>query len=62
MTTTLTPAAIEWTRINAYGSSIISGFTVVASVYLLTSLIRRGRGKIRVRLLVGMVVSDLLLG
>ncbi|ORY25814.1 hypothetical protein BCR39DRAFT_470972 [Naematelia encephala] len=53
---------VAWTYINAVGGSIISGLTVLASVYLMVSLARQGRGKLRVRLLLGMVISDLLVG
>nr|XP_019050188.1 hypothetical protein I302_00613 [Kwoniella bestiolae CBS 10118]OCF29118.1 hypothetical protein I302_00613 [Kwoniella bestiolae CBS 10118] len=50
------------TQINATGASIISGLTLLAASYLLVSLIKQGRGKLRVRLLIGMVVSDIILG
>ncbi|WWC87696.1 uncharacterized protein L201_002588 [Kwoniella dendrophila CBS 6074] len=50
------------TQINATGASIISGLTLIAASYLFISLIKQGRGKLRVRLLIGMVVSDLILG
>ncbi|WWC68808.1 uncharacterized protein I206_102743 [Kwoniella pini CBS 10737] len=50
------------TQINATGASVISGLTLIAAAYLLWSLIKQGRGKLRVRLLLGMVISDLMLG
>ncbi|WRT65521.1 uncharacterized protein IL334_002466 [Kwoniella shivajii] len=50
------------TQINATGGSVISGLTIIAALYLLISLVKQGRGKLRVRLLLGMVVSDLILG
>ncbi|WWD08846.1 hypothetical protein V865_006960 [Kwoniella europaea PYCC6329] len=50
------------TQINATGASIISGLTLIAAAYLFFSLMKQGRGKLRVRLLIGMVVSDLILG
>ncbi|WWC60116.1 uncharacterized protein I303_102680 [Kwoniella dejecticola CBS 10117] len=49
-------------QINATGASVISGLTLVAAAYLFYSLLRQGRGKLRVRLLLGMVVSDMMLG
>lgn len=48
--------------INAIGSIVISAITLTSALYLLVLLHRQGKGKLRVRLLVGMVVSDLLLG
>lgn len=56
----LSPA--QWARINAIGSSVITSITIAASVYLFVVLSRQGRGKLRVRLLLGMVISDFLLG
>ena len=52
----------EWTDINAIGGLVISALTLIAAVYLWLSLWRQGRGKLRVRLLLGMVISDVLLG
>ncbi len=52
----------NWLRINSIGSSVIAGSTILAALYLLVSLVRQGRGKLRVRLLVGMVISDVLVG
>ena len=53
---------VRWTFINAVGGVIISALTLVAASYLLFSLWSQGRGKLRVRLLLGMVISDVLLG
>ena len=53
---------VRWTYINAVGGTVISALTLAAASYLLFSLWRQGTGKLRVRLLIGMVVSDLLLG
>ncbi|WVR03983.1 hypothetical protein IAU60_000982 [Kwoniella sp. DSM 27419] len=60
----MTPSAsaLRTTKINATGAAVISGLTLVAATYLFISLIRQGRGKLRVRLLIGMVLSDLILG
>ncbi|WVQ79035.1 hypothetical protein IAT38_001127 [Cryptococcus sp. DSM 104549] len=52
----------NYTLINAIGSTVISGATLTVAGYLLYSLIRQGKGKLRVRLLVGMVISDICLG
>jgi hypothetical protein len=52
----------NWTEATAIGAAVISGSTLVSSLYLLWSLLRKGRGKLRVRLLLGMVISDLILG
>jgi len=49
-------------HINGIGGVAISGMTLIAATYLLISLWKQGRGKLRVRLLLGMVISDLLLG
>ncbi|KAK8861433.1 hypothetical protein IAR55_002252 [Kwoniella newhampshirensis] len=48
--------------VTATGGAVVSGLTLIAAIYLLISLWRQGRGKLRVRLLVGMVISDILLG
>ncbi len=52
----------QWARINAIGSTVITATTIGASIYLFVVLVRQGRGKLRVRLLLGMVTSDFLLG
>ncbi|RSH94508.1 hypothetical protein EHS25_004311 [Saitozyma podzolica] len=52
----------NYTKINAIGGTILSASTIIAAAYLLLSLARQGRGKLRVRLLLGMVISDLVLG
>ena len=52
----------NWGKINAVGSSAISGSTVIAGLYLFFCLIRQGTGKLRTRLLLGMVTSDVLIG
>lgn len=51
----------DWTTINAAGSTVISFLTLIASAYLLISLTLQGRGKLRVRLLLGLVTSDLVI-
>lgn len=56
------PMSTNYTKINAIGGTIISSSTIIAAAYLLWSLARQGRGKLRVRLLLGMVISDLILG
>lgn len=48
--------------INGTGQTIISSLTMIGSLYLLVALFRQGRGKLRVRLLLGMIFGDLLLG
>lgn len=48
--------------INGIGQTVISSLTIIGSVYLLVALWRQGRGKLRVRLLLGMIFGDLLLG
>lgn len=53
---------VAWLFINTIGGLIISALTLVAATYLLVSLWNQGKGKLRVRLLMGMVISDLLLG
>ena len=53
---------VAWLRVTAVGDTVISGLTVVGSLYLMWSLAKKGTGKLRVRLLVGMVMSDFFLG
>ena len=48
--------------INAVGSTVISAMTFISALWLVIQLVRQGRGKLRVRLLLGMMSSDLLLG
>ncbi|KAL7419679.1 hypothetical protein Q5752_005593 [Cryptotrichosporon argae] len=48
--------------INAIGSVVISALTLVGAVYLLWTLWKQGKGKLRVRLLIGTVASDILVG
>ncbi|KAE8540778.1 hypothetical protein D1P53_003142 [Cryptococcus gattii VGV] len=53
---------LPYSLINATGSIVISAVTLISALYLFLMLYRQGKGKLRVRLLVGMVISDLLLG
>jgi hypothetical protein len=55
-------SSVDYVRVNAIGATVISFVTLVAATYLLYSLIRQGRGKLRVRLLTGLVISDIALG
>jgi hypothetical protein len=48
--------------INSVGQTVITTLTIIGSSYLLYALMRQGRGKLRVRLLLGMILGDLLLG
>lgn len=48
--------------VNAAGGIAFSALTVVASVYMLVNLMRQGFNKMRVRMLVGIVLSDLAIG
>jgi hypothetical protein len=48
--------------INSVGQTVITTLTIIGSSYLLFALLRQGRGKLRVRLLLGMIFGDLLLG
>lgn len=48
--------------INTVGQTVISTLTIIGSSYLLYALMKQGRGKLRVRLLLGMILGDLLLG
>lgn len=48
--------------INGIGQTVITALTIIGSIYLLIALWRQGRGKLRVRLLLGMIYGDLLLG
>jgi hypothetical protein len=48
--------------INSVGQTIITSLTIIGSSYLLYALLRQGHGKLRVRLLLGMIFGDLLLG
>lgn len=52
----------DYTRINAIGATTLSVLTVVSAAYLLYRLLQQGRGKLRVRLLIGLVSSDIFLG
>ncbi|EIW66507.1 hypothetical protein TREMEDRAFT_34775 [Tremella mesenterica DSM 1558] len=52
----------HWQRLTVIGDVVISSLTIIGASYLLLSLFKKGTGKLRVRLLVGMVVSDLSLG
>lgn len=51
-----------YARVNAIGAISLACATLVAGMYLLISIARQGHGKLRVRLLLGMVASDLVLG
>ncbi|KIR31250.1 hypothetical protein I352_06344 [Cryptococcus deuterogattii MMRL2647] len=53
---------LPYSLINATGSIVISAVTLISALYLFIMLYRQEKGKLRVRLLVGMVISDLLLG
>ncbi|KAK4685663.1 hypothetical protein P7C73_g4483, partial [Tremellales sp. Uapishka_1] len=53
---------VNYVYINAVGASVITASTVLASLYLMVELFRQGRGKLRVKLLMGMVFSDLMFG
>lgn len=48
--------------INGVGQTVITALTIISATYLLFALWRQGRGKLRVRLLMGMIFGDLLLG
>jgi len=48
--------------INIVGQTIITSLTIIGSSYLLYALMKQGHGKLRVRLLLGMIFGDLLLG
>jgi ABC-type enterochelin transport system permease subunit len=48
--------------INGVGQTIITSLTIIGSTYLLYALMKQGHGKLRVRLLLGMIFGDLLLG
>ncbi|ODN80744.1 hypothetical protein L202_02901 [Cryptococcus amylolentus CBS 6039] len=52
----------KYTLINAWGGTVISATTLVSATYLLTLLWKQGTGKLRVRLLMGMIISDLAIG
>ncbi|KAL1409521.1 hypothetical protein Q8F55_003504 [Vanrija albida] len=52
----------NYTRITTIGGLTIAALTIVCSLYLLFSLASHGRGKLRVRLLIGIIVSDLTVG
>lgn len=52
----------DYTRITTIGGLAISALTILSALYLLYSLISHGRGKLRVRLLIGIVVSDMSVG
>jgi hypothetical protein len=47
---------------SSVGAIVIESLTILASLYLLKPLTQQGLSKLRVRLLIGMVVSDLALG
>jgi len=49
-------------KINSIGQTVITTLTIIGSTYLLYALLRQGHGKLRVRLLLGMIFGDLLLG
>ena len=51
-----------YARINAIGAISLACATLIAGMYLLISIGKQGHGKLRVRLLLGMVASDLVLG
>jgi hypothetical protein len=52
----------ELVRINATGQAVISGLTILGAGYLLIALVRQGTGKLRGRLLLGMIFGDIALG
>jgi hypothetical protein len=47
---------------SSIGAMVIECLTILASLYLLRPLSKQGLTKLRVRLLFGMVISDLSLG
>jgi hypothetical protein len=48
--------------LTAVGALVIEALTIICALYLIWSLSKQGWGKVRVRLLLGMVASDLMLG
>ncbi|WOO79519.1 uncharacterized protein LOC62_02G003041 [Vanrija pseudolonga] len=52
----------NYTRITTIGGLTISALTILSALYLLYSLVSHGRGKLRVRLLIGIVISDMSVG
>lgn len=55
-------SGVNYTRINAIGVCVIASSTVISAAYLLGTLAKQGRGKLRVRMLLGMIASDLMIG
>jgi hypothetical protein len=49
-------------KVASIGALVIESLTVVCAGYLLAVLLRRGYNKLRVKMLLGMVISDVLLG
>ncbi len=57
-----TPLSPEASRVAAWGALVIVCLTMLGAGYLGYALIKRGSGKLRVKILLGMVMSDALLG
>lgn len=56
----ITPLSID---VAGWGALVIEILTILAGTFLLYTLIRRGGGgKVRLKLLIGMVTSDIALG
>jgi hypothetical protein len=53
---------MSWLLVTAAGGAAIAGVTLLAAIYLLYFLLGRGRGKLRVQLLIGIVTSDIVIG
>lgn len=58
----ITTANARLLFINGVGQTVITSLTIIGASYLLYALWTQGRGKLRVRLLLGMIFGDLLLG
>ncbi|WVQ73830.1 hypothetical protein IAR50_003411 [Cryptococcus sp. DSM 104548] len=53
---------VYYPAINAWGGTVISAITLISASWLLFLLWKQGTGKLRVRLLMGMIISDLAIG
>lgn len=61
-TALFSPRVMSTTKVNAAGGVVLSALTILACIYMMVNLIRQGLRKMRVRLLLAAVMSDIAIG